>query len=58
MEDDEEYAVEAILNEKVGRGQAKKLLVKWKGYATPTWEPYEEFEETVAYDAWTKRTEN
>ena len=39
LEDDEEYVVERILDEKTvqrGRGRATKLLVKWKGYARPT----------------------
>lgn len=55
LEDDEEYAVEKILDEKRGRGQTKRVLVKWKGYAQPTWEPVEELEDTTAYSNWLQR---
>jgi RNase H-like domain found in reverse transcriptase/Reverse transcriptase (RNA-dependent DNA polymerase)/Integrase zinc binding domain/Chromo (CHRromatin Organisation MOdifier) domain len=52
---DEEYEVERILDEKLvrrGRGVQQKLLVKWKDYAQPTWEPRSEFENTTAFDTW------
>ena len=55
LEDDEEYVVERILDEKTvrrGRGRATKLLVKWKGYARPTWEPLDALDATIAYDIW------
>jgi Integrase zinc binding domain/Chromo (CHRromatin Organisation MOdifier) domain len=57
-DDDEEYAVERILDEKTarsGRCTIRKLLVKWKGYAQPTWEPYEALQDTVALTKWEDR---
>jgi transposase InsO family protein len=47
-----EYEIERILDHDISRGKRKhlKLLVKWKGYTKPTWEPAEEFEETEAYE--------
>jgi len=33
-----------------GRGNRRDVLVKWKGYDTPTWEPLENMENTVALD--------
>jgi hypothetical protein len=56
--DHEEYEVEEIQNERVvrRRGQQKRqLLIKWIGYAEPTWEPYEAFEDTAALDRWEER---
>jgi hypothetical protein len=41
------WEVEEIIraeNRPVGRGHRRQVLVKWKGYAKPTWEPREEFE--------------
>ncbi|RAL60702.1 hypothetical protein DID88_010020 [Monilinia fructigena] len=55
LKDNEEYTVEKILEEKTvrrGRGQQRKLLVKWKGYAKPTWEPYDALENASALDIW------
>lgn len=52
-----EYGVEQILkcrNKKVGRGIRKEVLVKWKGYARPTWHPWDDFEDTVALDLFEK----
>jgi hypothetical protein len=51
VQEDVEYEVDHILRERLVRGQ-KRLLVKWKGYARPTWEPYDAFEATAALDAW------
>jgi hypothetical protein len=48
---DVEYEVEEILREKIVRNK-KKLLVKWSGYARPTWEPYEAFQDTAALVTW------
>jgi hypothetical protein len=53
--DKDEYEIEQILDEKHarrGRGVSRKLLVKWKGYARPTWEPRSALEETSALEAW------
>jgi hypothetical protein len=53
--DEDEYEIERILDEKHarrGRGVSRKLLVKWKGYARPTWEPRSALEETSALEAW------
>ena len=47
-----EYEVEAILDQKTGRGRKRKYLVKWKGYTQPTWEPYSFVKELAALDTW------
>jgi hypothetical protein len=52
--DEDEYEIERILDEKHarrGRGVSRKLLVKWKGYARPTWEPCSALEEISALEA-------
>lgn len=46
-----EYEVKEILEDKLVRNK-KKLLVKWTGYARPTWEPYEALEDTAAFVTW------
>ncbi|KAI0996390.1 hypothetical protein K3495_g11790, partial [Podosphaera aphanis] len=48
-----EQIVEKILkaeNKKIGRSHHRLLLVKWKGFAEPTWEPRINLEETEALD--------
>ena len=55
---EEEYVVEEILRartRKVGRGSRREILVKWTGYARPTWEPLSSFEETAALDTFQRR---
>jgi len=50
---DAEYEVEQILRaekRRVGRGFVRKVLVKWKGYADPTWEPRSEYVDVIALD--------
>lgn len=49
----EEFEVEAILAARNarGRGHRRDVLVKWKGYDSPTWEPLENMEDTAALDA-------
>ncbi|KAI0995426.1 hypothetical protein K3495_g12752 [Podosphaera aphanis] len=37
-------------SKKVGRGFQRQVLVKWEGYRDLSWEPREEFENTVALD--------
>jgi hypothetical protein len=34
----------------VGKGFRHEYLVKWIGYARPSWQPVEDFAETVALD--------
>lgn len=51
---DEEFGVEEILkarSKKVGRGSRREVLVKWAGYAQPSWHPLHDFEDTLALDA-------
>ena len=53
--DEEEYEVEKILKERIvrqGRGRKKQYLVKWTGYAKPTWEPASAIEDTTALEAY------
>jgi hypothetical protein len=55
VDGENEYSVEAILDHRTarrGRGAREELLVKWTGYAQPTWEPRVNFEDTVALDAY------
>ena len=54
VDDAMEYEVEAILDQKKtrGRGNKQQYLVKWKGYAQPTWEPYTFVKDLAALDAW------
>jgi transposase InsO family protein len=51
-EEQEEFVVEEILAAKNARGRGKKrqVLVKWKGYDNPDWQPLEQFEDTEALD--------
>jgi hypothetical protein len=56
----EEYEVEKIINERfVRKGRGKRLwyLVKWTGYARPTWEPAAALQDTEAAARWVARTE-
>lgn len=47
----EEYLVDTVLDHKlIGKNREPKLLVKWKGYTKPTWEPAREFVDTEAFD--------
>lgn len=55
VDGENEYSVEAILDHRTarrGRGTREELLVKWTGYAQPTWEPRVNFEDTIALDAY------
>lgn len=45
---DEEYEVQEILRKK-RKGRGWQVLVKWKGYAKPTWEPLRNLEDTAAW---------
>ena len=44
----EEWEVEDVLKRRK-RGRGIQVLVKWKGYVKPTWEPLTELKDTVAY---------
>ena len=49
----EEFEVEKILQartRKIGRGSRREVLVKWTGYARPTWEPLSNLDDTAAFD--------
>ena len=46
---DDEYTVEEILCIRT-RNRKRQALVKWTGWAQPTWEPLEELQETEALD--------
>jgi hypothetical protein len=48
----EKYDIEKILNHALSGNKHKtlKLLVKWRNYTKPTWEPASEFEDTKAYE--------
>jgi hypothetical protein len=57
VDDEEEYGVEKIMDERMkrkrGRGAPKKeYLVKWTGYHTPTWTEASLLEETEALDVY------
>ena len=55
---DEEFQVERILRAKkkrVGRGSRREVLVKWTGYAEPSWHPRSDFEDTEALEEFEKR---
>ncbi|KAI0992630.1 hypothetical protein K3495_g15555 [Podosphaera aphanis] len=48
-----EYEVEAIIRARTtrrGRGKFRQALVKWVGWADPTWEPLEYVKDTVALE--------
>jgi hypothetical protein len=54
---EEEFEIEKILDQKAARGKGGKqqFLVKWAGYARPTWSPASVLEDTVALDEWEER---
>ena len=54
-----EYRIDEILANRLvrrGRGQRREYLVKWSGYAEPTWEPSTNLEETAALESYLART--
>lgn len=55
----EEYEIDSILDQKraPGRDNKKKYLVKWKGFAKPTWEPESSLENTLALQMWKEHTQ-
>ena len=48
VDGEEEWEVERVLRERV-RGRQRQVLVKWKGYLTPTWKPTAVLADTEAY---------
>ena len=48
VDGEEEWEVERILR-RCTKGRQRQVLVKWKGYLTPTWEPTEALVNTEAY---------
>ena len=56
-----EWEIEEILRartHKRGRGRLRQVLVKWKGYAQPTWEPLRAMENTLALIEFERRWGN
>ncbi|SGY96154.1 BQ5605_C036g11546 [Microbotryum silenes-dioicae] len=53
VQGNEEWEVDRIVDEK-GKGQRKRYLVKWKGWADSdnTWEPRAHLEETIVLEEW------
>ena len=45
---EEEWEVERVLRRRA-KGRQRQVLIKWKGYLTPTWEPTEALANTEAY---------
>ena len=55
VEGDDEYFVDSILSERsrrYGRGYCTQYLVKWTGYAMPSWEPAAHLDDTAALQHW------
>ncbi|KAI0991381.1 hypothetical protein K3495_g16806 [Podosphaera aphanis] len=53
-----EYQVESILRARTakrGRGTFRQALVKWAGWADPTWEPIDHIKDTKALDDFEKK---
>jgi hypothetical protein len=40
---------------RIGRGSRREVLVKWKGYNEPNWEPRSELEDNAALDEFEER---
>jgi hypothetical protein len=55
VDEEEEYEVDEILDQKRARGGREQFLVKWTGYAKPTWTPASALEDTAALDRWEAR---
>lgn len=51
---DTEYEVESLLCARTKK-KRRQVFVKWKGYHDPTWEPIENFTDTIAYDHFQER---
>ena len=61
IEGEEEYFVEAIVNERHKRGRGRggplrrEYLVKWRGYSTPTWTNASALTDNQVLGAWEAR---
>jgi hypothetical protein len=57
IDDDGEgiYEIDGILDQKKARGRREQYLVKWTGYAKPTWTPASALEHTDALQDWKRR---
>jgi hypothetical protein len=55
IEGEEEWLVSSILQEK-GSEKARKYLVEWIGYDSPTWEPASALQDTEALGKWLSAT--
>jgi hypothetical protein len=55
IDDDNEYKVDEIVAQKPVRGGKQQYLVKWTGYARPTWTLESVMEDTLALDRWEER---
>ena len=58
VDGENELAVEEILQERtkrVGRRSQREVLVKWIGYAEPSWEPVELVQDCAALDVFERR---
>ena len=49
------YEIDEILDQKKARGGKEQYLVKWTGYAKPTWTVASALEFTAALDDWKTR---
>ena len=60
-EGNEEYGLEEILccqDKRIGNNTRREALVKWVGYARPSWEPLIDLQDTVALDIFEERYGN
>ena len=48
VDEEKEWEVERILRKRT-KGRQRQVLVKWKGYLNPTWEPTAALANTEAY---------
>jgi hypothetical protein len=55
IDETDEYKIDEILDQKKARGGKEQYLVKWTGYARPTWTLALALEDTVALDKWEAR---
>jgi hypothetical protein len=62
VDGENEYGIEAVTDTRVKRGRGRggplrrEFLVRWTGYAEPTWEPMDAVQDTVALDDYEAET--